>query len=220
MRKLLLATALAALAGTSHAELNWTTNPGTNVTFGGYDGAPLAATGAINAGWLNSQIQAIGPGTLTITFLGKEAGDVDLMSFNFGAQTLTNTAAVGSTLNIGINGSQALNFLFKDVTTGAAISNGGAASNYATYAVLGTSSPNSPCGLPVCEVFDAKVNGTPKTFDLILGFNDGYKGDADYDDMVVGLSYAPVPEPQTYAMMIAGLAAVGFMVRRRSQVKG
>jgi hypothetical protein len=27
--------------------------------------------------------------------------------------------------------------------------------------------------------------------------------------------YAPVPEPQTYAMLMAGLAAMGFVARRR-----
>ena len=223
MRKPLLATALAVLASASHADLNWTSAPGTNISFSGYDGAPLAATGAVNAGWLNSQIQAIGPGTLTVTFLGKEAGDLDVMSFNLGAQTLSNAAAVGSTLDIPLTGgAQVLNFLFKDTTSGSSVLNGGKVSDYASYAVLGTAvgQGNSPCGVAtLCEVFTAKVDGTPKSFDLILGFNDGYRGDADYDDMVVGLSFAPVPEPQTYALMLAGLAATGLVVRRRRQIK-
>ena len=49
----------------------------------------------------------------------------------------------------------------------------------------------------------------------MLGFNDGAPVDADYDDMVVGLNVAPVPEPQTYMLLLAGLGAVGFISRRR-----
>jgi len=50
-----------------------------------------------------------------------------------------------------------------------------------------------------------------------LGFNDSYRGDADYDDFVVGVNFvaAPVPEPQTYAMLLAGLGLIGFSARRR-----
>jgi len=29
--------------------------------------------------------------------------------------------------------------------------------------------------------------------------------------------FAPVPEPQTYAMMLAGLGLMGFVARRRKQ---
>jgi hypothetical protein len=53
------------------------------------------------------------------------------------------------------------------------------------------------------------------TYDLILGFNDGLRVDADYDDMVVGIRVVAIPEPESYALMLAGLAAVGFIARRR-----
>ena len=33
--------------------------------------------------------------------------------------------------------------------------------------------------------------------------------------VVVGLNVAPVPEPETYALLLAGLGAVGFISRRR-----
>ena len=36
-------------------------------------------------------------------------------------------------------------------------------------------------------------------------------------DLVYGGATAPIPEPSTYALMIAGLAGVGFVARRRAQ---
>jgi hypothetical protein len=49
----------------------------------------------------------------------------------------------------------------------------------------------------------------------LLGYNDSFRGDADFDDIVVRVSVSPIPEPSTYALMLAGLAAVGFVARRR-----
>jgi hypothetical protein len=50
---------------------------------------------------------------------------------------------------------------------------------------------------------------------VVLGFNDSLQVDGDYDDFIVGLKVTAVPEPETYALMLAGLGAVGFLSRRR-----
>ena len=61
--------------------------------------------------------------------------------------------------------------------------------------------------------------------DYLLGFNDSYTGeaytgtgDADHGDSVVGIeltNMAPVPEPRTYAMFLAGLGLLGLSLRHR-----
>jgi hypothetical protein len=38
-----------------------------------------------------------------------------------------------------------------------------------------------------------------------------------YNKPLLAIDYAPVPEPETYAMMLAGLGALGFMGRRRQR---
>jgi hypothetical protein len=58
--------------------------------------------------------------------------------------------------------------------------------------------------------------GLLKTYDAILFLNDaGNSQDRDFDDMVLGVSVAAIPEPGTYAMMLAGLAALFWVGRRR-----
>lgn len=60
------------------------------------------------------------------------------------------------------------------------------------------------------------IGGT--TYDYVLGYNDS-AGNAtslsDWDDMVIGVSM--VPEPEIYAMMVAGLGLMGFVARRRQR---
>ena len=53
-------------------------------------------------------------------------------------------------------------------------------------------------------------------YDAILFLNDAGAGqDRDFDDMVLGVNVLAVPEPGTYAMLLAGLLAVFWVGRRR-----
>jgi hypothetical protein len=52
------------------------------------------------------------------------------------------------------------------------------------------------------------------SYSLALAYNKSGSASASYAGT---LEVTPVPEPETYAMMLAGLSAVGFMARRRRQ---
>lgn len=75
---------------------------------------------------------------------------------------------------------------------------GGSANNWTTYSFNVTGN-----GGPTSLVFRA------------VGTSDSLGGSLDK----VSLVTAAVPEPETYAMMLAGLAGLGFMARRKKTVK-
>jgi len=201
MKKLMSALALSALAASAGAQVTFT---------GGTDRAALAGVNPngpagtlVGVGGRESAIVNTTAGTLTATFLGFEALDTDTFTFSLGSGTLSNKGTVGDSIS-GNVGAGMLNFTFRDTFAGTLIGNGQNLGDFTSYAVLGSF---------VGSVFTPFTLGN--TYDLILGFNDGLRVDADYDDMVIGLRVAAIPEPESYALMLAGLAAVGFIARRR-----
>jgi len=204
MKQLLSALALTALATSAGAQVTFL--GGTDrLSFLNYNPTGAAAALAPTGGKEDATINTTA-GVLTATFLGMEALDTDTFTFNIGAfGTLNNK--VGPPSISGPVGAGALNFSFADLFSGTSVGNGGnPGSDFTSYAVLGTFNG---------AVFTPATLGN--TYDLIIGFNDGLRVDADYDDMVVGLKVVAIPEPETYALLLAGLGAVGFIARRRQR---
>jgi hypothetical protein len=190
---MLLASACGAVQAADLGVANAST-----VVFSNYDGQPLSVTGAENHG-LWGALVTTSAGTFSATYLGNESGYVDNFSFGFGNGSLLESNKLGATVSqfVGVG---TVSFNFSDnAGLGHTFKNGDQQQKVFGYAIL---------------------NGQTNrygSFDYILGFNDSYTGDADYDDFVVGVNFvtAPVPEPETYAMMLAGLGLLGLSVRRR-----
>ena len=188
--KLLVAFGMLLSGGLAQAQL--TVAGSSFASWSGYDGQPVAQTGVLSSG-IRGTLTALGAGTASFTYLGNESGNVNQFNFSVGSQVLTEGSAVGATI-FGLIGPGSVGFSFRDVTTSSTFSNGSAAIVYV-------------------------ANGATTnygTFNYIIGFNDNGSTDGDYDDFVVGVRFAaPIPEPETYAMLLAGLGLLGFAARRR-----
>jgi len=166
------------------------------VTFNGYDGQPLSVTGAQSSGFWGS-IFTTTAGIFSATYLGSESSYVNSFSFGLG-NTLLEVGNLGSTIFSAV-GPGLVGFSFSDnAGLGHTFNNGDSQQNPFGFAIL--NGQTNKFGI----------------FDYLLGFNDSYTGDADYDDFVVGIKFVnAVPEPETYAMFLAGLFLIGFSARRR-----
>ena len=205
MKKTLTAVALAAMAFAANAQLSFSggtlVNPVNNYNPNGPAAGLMSPAGQEDA-IISSSIG----GMLTATFLGFEALDTDTFTFSMGSGSLSNQGPLGASISGPISAGN-LNFTFQDMTVaGNMVGNGGNGLSFASYSVLGS---------VMGGVFTPYTLGG--AYQLILGFNDGLRVDADYDDLVVGLNVAAIPEPETYALMLAGLGAIGFIGRRRQK---
>jgi len=202
MSKAISALALAMFAMSAGAQVTFVDGTERPV-FANYNPNGIAATlGPVVGGREDAMINTTA-GLLTATFLGFEALDTDTFTFTLSSGTLSNKGALNASISGPVTAGP-LNFTFADLFQGTAIGNGQNLGDFTSYAVLGSFAG---------AVFTPFTLGG--TYDLILGFNDGMRVDSDYDDIVVGLKVAAIPEPETYALLMAGLGAVGFIARRR-----
>lgn len=197
MKHILVPTFFAALFGVAQAGTLEIANSSV-INFNNYNGQPLTITGTQNTGFWGS-LFTTSSGVFSATYLGNESGYINNFSFGFGGGTLLESNSLGRTISKSV-GLGTVGFSFSDnAGLGHTFANGSQQQNSFGFAIL-----------------KGQTNRYG-TFDYLLGFNDSYTGDADYDDFVVGVNFvtAPVPEPETYAMLLAGLGLIGFSARRR-----
>jgi PEP-CTERM motif len=201
MKRLVSAVALASLAVTASAvDLVVQSPVATGISPGVYFNLPTPISGFSAVGGVIGTLALLGgPGEVTYTFLGKEASNTNTFFglFDPGAtagQIVTTDLAGTSKTQSNVNG--ALEFSFKTSTPGSLVVSNGWATNTA----------------PTFAIFDGGTSG----YEYILGYSDaGGLNDRDFDDMVIGVN--AIPEPQTYALILAGLGVVSFVARRRRQ---
>jgi hypothetical protein len=195
MKKLLASLLMLATFGAQASSLAISNSTHIN-SFIGYNGQPASVTGTYTTGDLGTLVALTG-GVFSATYLGQESGYVNQFKFlDINGITLTENDALGKTISMDVNAG-VVGFKFWD-SQGAYVQNGGPNSSvWASFAILAAQ----------CNTYGC--------FDYVLGFNDGYTGDADYDDFVVGVNLAPVPLPAAGWMFLSALVGFVSMSNRR-----
>ena len=78
------------------------------------------------------------------------------------------------------------------------------------YSTVGSSFQNLVPSSPLAAgSYELRITGTSHPLNFMDGGYSGY--------MTLAPTTAPIPEPETYAMMLAGLGLMGFVARRRKR---
>ncbi|RQP25339.1 PEP-CTERM sorting domain-containing protein [Piscinibacter terrae] len=216
MKMHVLAFAAALCAGAAQAApIDWntwsSTSAGTITTTGGpigvtYSGPALnvynpypsyTPTPTFADGVVVNNAPTASNGILQIT-----GGDSSVQTLTFSQAVVDPVMAIWSLGQGGINAS--FHFLGSAVPT---FVSGGPSAEYG----------GTPIIVSGQDVFGREGNGTVQfkgTFTSISWTNPVYEYWYGFDVGVAGVA-TTVPEPETYALMLAGLAAVGFVARRR-----
>jgi hypothetical protein len=199
MKRQLLALGLASFAAVAHAGLSVADGYGPRIPISGYDGVPATFTGVVTEGMRDGYVKAGNDGLLSITYLGSDNA-TRLSTFTLGDIVISNQSTpVGSSFSTQVKAG-ALDFFFNDTQGAENWAWNGYSLGYPTYvAALSPDGRNALGG-----------------YQVVLGWDDG-DNDRDFDDLVLGFTLTPAPEPATYALMLAGLAAVGWHARRKRQ---
>lgn len=201
--------AITAVAASLFAAPAVAASPTLSLT-GGSDTNLLASGVGFDPGWLGGVVPAggfdlhhvfegatlhlDGPANVTYTFVGKEAGYTNVFKSFYSGYGGSFQQILGAAINLG----QSISF----ANVGASNLQYGFLSNGA-----GSLYQNSNGAIGVALSADKKS--------ALVFFNDSCACDKDYDDMVIKVSIAAVPEPETYAMLLAGLGIMGGIARRR-----
>jgi len=210
MKKLqvFIALTLAAASGIANAQLSFTqlaTASRTEV-FNNILGIADKAIGtSVKLGSLSTG-QA---GTVTFTYLGQESGYNDKFHLTINGADLFESNPIGTSVSAFVNSAGLINFKFEGDTGKFAVN--GPMTGWAGGTSIGLIGTN----------LQVTSGGGQGTYAYVLGYNDsaGSATLGDWDDFVVGVNFkvSAIPEPETYAMLLAGLAVLGFAARRRKQ---
>jgi hypothetical protein len=157
---------------------------------GNFDPSPaMPGLGAGSHVLTNATLGLSGPGRVTFTFLGTEAGYDNL--FHFAGESLfANHSGTNPSVER-IAGAGPLDFAFSTVSPAQLVANGASAGTWGSIAFF--------------KLSDTSVYAL---------YNDGAPVDADYDDMAVRMDVAPVPLPAAAWLLVAGLGGLGLVKRR------
>ncbi len=196
---------VATLGFASQVQAMTITDPGT-----GNAGSYLAHNNDLGlAGGSNQSVlvgyalRAPGPGALSYTYIGKEAGYTNRVTFSInagGCSFNTSTAVIGQTCN--------------DTTDGGLLSFGFASSGTSSTVYNGQNFTNaSPVVFGLIRISEYQ-------WYILLDDSGGNPNDKDFDDLGLLVTFRPtsVPEPGTVGLLGLGLMGMLLALRRRRPI--